>query len=112
MRRARITTIVGTWGGRIGHDVTKNTLVIRTREPSVWARKYFKAASVSRGFLFIVSMGMRARRLISSPTQALNQELEEILNKEPETNKLKNMNCHGMTINRRGNIFIFGLWAQ
>lgn len=38
-----------------------------------WVRKYFVAASVDRGFVFFVIIGMIARRFISSPIHIRNK---------------------------------------
>ena len=42
-------------------------------EAAVWVRKYFVAASVARGWCFLVIIGIIAIVLISSPIQAKSQ---------------------------------------
>lgn len=42
-------------------------------EAVAWVRKYFVAASVDRGFVFFVIIGMIASRFISSPIHIRNR---------------------------------------
>lgn len=44
-------------------------------EAVAWVIKYFVAASVDRGFFLLISSGIIAKRLISSPTH-INRRLE------------------------------------
>lgn len=44
-------------------------------EAVAWVTKYFVAASVDRGFFLLISSGIIAKRLISSPTH-ISRRLE------------------------------------
>lgn len=47
-------------------------------EAVAWVTKYFVAASVDRGFFLLISNGIIARRLISSPTH-ISKRLELVI---------------------------------
>lgn len=47
--------------------------IIMIMDAVAWMRKYFVAASVDRGFLLFIRMGMMANMLISKPIHINNQ---------------------------------------
>lgn len=49
----------------------------KTAEAKAWVKKYFNEASVDIKLLLSLIRGIKDNKLISSPIQALNQELEE-----------------------------------
>lgn len=50
-------------------------------EANLWVRKYFKADSTEYLFFLFSINGIKAKRLISKPTQAINHELVEVVTK-------------------------------
>jgi hypothetical protein len=59
-------------------------------EARAWVKKYFKEASVDSKLFVSIIKGIKDNKLISSPIQAPNQELEEIEIKVPLINVVKN----------------------
>jgi hypothetical protein len=53
--------------------LSKRLEKIKIVEARAWARKYLIAVSVLIEFSFIISKGMKLKRLISSPSHAVNQ---------------------------------------
>lgn len=47
--------------------------IIRSIEAEAWIRKYLLAASVDRGFAFLMRIGMIDNMFISRPTQIMSQ---------------------------------------
>lgn len=77
-------------------------LEIRMAEAIAWTKKYFKAASELREDLFDMSNPSKAKRFISSPIQAINQEEADIASIEPKNRINKNKIFHGrISIKRR-----------
>lgn len=52
-------------------------VISKTEDPMAWAIKYLVAASVERAPFLTMTIGMKERRLISSPTQTRSQLLED-----------------------------------
>jgi len=61
------------------------------REAIAWVRKYLMAASVVGGFSLLRRRGINLIRLISSPSQAVNQEEADTVKIVPEIKLAKNM---------------------
>lgn len=51
-------------------------------EARAWTKKYFRAASAENWLLWVIK-GIKDNKLISKPTQAPNQDVEEIAINDP-----------------------------
>lgn len=70
--------------------IKKIELNKKMAEANAWVRKYFKEASVESKLFVSIIKGIKDNKLISSPIQAPNQELEEIEIKVPLISVVKN----------------------
>lgn len=64
------------------HSIKKYKEIIennRVLEAKAWVKKYFKEASEVNKLLDFIERGIKDKRLISSPIQILNQEVEDTL---------------------------------
>lgn len=61
-------------------------------EAKAWVRKYFKDDSDENKFFDLIIKGIKDNKLISSPIQILNQEVEEIAIIVPTIMDKKNKN--------------------
>lgn len=59
-------------------------------EANAWVKKYFNEASEEYKLFDFIIKGINDNKLISKPIQTLNQEVEEILIKEPKINIIVN----------------------
>lgn len=85
-------------------DIKKNEAErIITDDPSAWMRKYLRADSDEYWLFLEETKGINDKRLSSSPTQAPNQEEEEIDNVVPKSKVNKNKICgEDSKIKKRG----------
>lgn len=90
----------------------KRAEVNRIEEAKAWIKKYFNVASFSRGEEKFINNANTANILISSPTQAINQEEAEIAKTGPIKRRPKNKAFQGRINIQKGNYSIFGIWAQ
>lgn len=83
-------------------------------EAKAWVKKYFNLLSeVIKFFLPSFIKGINESKLISNPIHAPNQELEEIVIKEPEINIIKKILLEIFLIKKKRIItFISGVWTQ
>lgn len=88
--------------------MNKNTV-----EAKAWVKKYFKEDSVDIKLLSLIR-GIKANKLISSPIQALNQELEETVINVPIIKiNIKVILNELLKIKKKRIItFISGVWTQ
>ena len=86
----------------------------RVAEAKAWVKKYFKAASDDKVLLLLIINGINDNKLISSPIQALNHELDEMEIRVPLTKVNKNNSlAEFLKIKKkRSKTFINGVWTQ
>jgi len=70
--------------------IVKVVLIISKIEPKAWIKKYLMEASVRGLFNLISIRGIMLIMLISRPSQAVNQELDETAVRVPNNKVLKN----------------------
>jgi len=76
-------------------------------DPSAWIRKYFKADSEEYRLFLEEIKGINDKRFSSSPTQAPNQEEEEIDKVVPKNKVNKNKSCgEDNKIKKRGSYIL------
>lgn len=73
----------------ISNIISVQAITMRIIEAIAWARKYLIAASVDLKFNSLRIRGIKLIKLISRPSQQINQELEEIAISVPDTKKSK-----------------------
>jgi len=96
-------------------DIRKNDAdMIIIDEPNAWIKKYFKADSEEYWLFLEEIKGINDKRLSSSPTQAPNQEEEEIDKVVPINKVNKNKICgEDNKIKKRGSIILIdGVWTH
>jgi len=96
-------------------DIKKNEAdKIIIDDPNAWIRKYLRADSEEYWLFLEEIKGIKDKRLSSRPTQAPNQEEEEIDKVVPISKVNKNKSCgEDSKIKKRGSkILIDGVWAH
>lgn len=86
----------------------------KTVEANAWVKKYFKDASVEVKLLLSLSRGIKDNKLISSPIQAPNQELDVTVIIVPIIIIVKNKIFEELLKIKKKRIitFINGVWTQ
>lgn len=90
----------------------KTDLTIRIIEAMAWTKKYLIAASVRLNINLLRIRGIILIRLISNPTQQVNQEFEEMATIVPATKKLIKIILYDLN-NKKKEIYtlIKGVWT-
>lgn len=68
----------------------KEAVNTTNEDPNAWIKKYFRLASDEYWLFFVIIRGIKERRFNSKPTQAPNQEEDEIVNPVPSNSVEKN----------------------
>lgn len=108
-----VVEIVRVFGNLTDRDI-KITANNKVAEARACVRKYFKDASLENEFRDVDIRGINDSKLISSPIQAPNHELAEVVIKVPLIKVIRNKNLVGLLNIRKkkGKTSISGVWTQ